>query len=327
MLLYDLTSTYFESAPPFPEGDQRQFGYSRDKRSDCVQVVIALVVTPEGFPLAYEVLAGNTSDKTTLPTFLKKIEAQYGKARRIWVMDRGIPTEQDLEAMRQQTDPPVQYVVGTPKGQLSKLEEELLKLSWQQARPSVRVKLLSQDQELFVLVNSQARVSKERAIRRRKLKKLWARLKELKEQRPSYEALLMKLGAAKAQAGRVWSVVELSLPKAPPTKKARQQRVGDFNFALKKDKLREVFQREGRYVLRTNLKESDPAKVWQFYLQLVEVEEAFKNLKGDLAIRPIFHQVETRIQAHIFVCFLAYCLQITLRHQLRAKAPGTELRS
>jgi len=326
VLLYDLTSTYFESAPPFPEGDQRQFGYSRDKRSDCVQVVIALVVTPEGFPLAYEVLAGNTSDKTTLPTFLKKIEAQYGKARRIWVMDRGIPTEQDLEAMRQQTDPPVQYVVGTPKGQLSKLEEELLKLSWQQARPSVRVKLLSQDQELFVLVNSQARVSKERAIRRRKLKKLWARLKELKEQRPSYEALLMKLGAAKAQAGRVWSVVELSLPKAPPTKKARQQRVGDFNFALKKDKLREVFQREGRYVLRTNLKESDPAKVWQFYLQLVEVEEAFKNLKGDLAIRPIFHQVETRIQAQIFVCFLAYCLQITLRHQLRAKAPGLTVR-
>jgi transposase len=326
VLLYDLTSTYFESDPPFPAGDPRQFGYSRDKRSDCVQVVIALVVTPEGFPLAYEVLPGNTSDKTTLPTFLKKIEAQYGKARRIWVMDRGIPTEPDLEAMRQQTDPPIQYVVGTPKGQLSKLEAPLLKLSWQEARPSVRVKLLSQDQELFVLVNSQARVSKERAIRRRKLKKLWARLKELKEQRPSYEALLMKLGAAKAEAGRVWSVVEVNLPKVPRTRKARQQRVADFQFALKQDKLREVFKREGRYLLRTNLKESDPAKVWQFYLQLVEVEEAFKNLKGDLAIRPIFHQIESRIEAHIFVCFLAYCLQVTLRHQLRAKAPGLTVR-
>ena len=326
VLLYDLTSTYFESDPPFPEGDPRQFGYSRDKRSDCVQVVIALVVTPEGFPLAYEVLPGNTSDKTTLPTFLKKIEAQYGKAQRIWVMDRGIPTEPDLEAMRQQTDPPIQYVVGTPKGQLSKLEAQLLKLAWQQARPSVRVKLLSQDQELFVLVNSQARVSKERAIRRRKLKKLWARLKELKEQRPSYQALLMKLGAAKAEAGRVWSVVEVNLPKVPRTRKARQQRVADFQFTLQKDKLREVFKREGRYLLRTNLKESDPAKVWQFYLQLVEVEEAFKNLKGDLALRPIFHQIQSRIQAHIFVCFLAYCLQVSLRHQLRAKAPGLTVR-
>jgi transposase len=326
VLLYDLTSTYFESDPPFPEGDKRRFGYSRDKRSDCVQVVIALVVTPEGFPLAYEVLAGNTSDKTTLPLFLKKIESQYGKARRVWVMDRGIPTEEDLGAMRQQTDPPIQYVVGTPKGQLSQLEAALLKLSWQQARPSVQVKLLAKEQELFVLVNSQARVSKERAIRRRKLKKLWARLKELKEQRPSYEALLMKLGAAKAEAGRVWSVVEVDLPKAPRTKKARQQRVEDFHFALKQDKLREVLKREGRYVLRTNLKESDPAKVWQFYLQLVEVEEAFKNLKGDLAIRPIFHQVQARIEAHIFVCFLAYCLHVTLRHQLRAKAPGLTVR-
>lgn len=326
VLLYDLTSTYFESDPPFPEGDKRRFGYSRDKRSDCVQVVIALVVTPEGFPLAYEVLAGNTSDKTTLPLFLKKIESQYGKARRVWVMDRGIPTEEDLAAMRQQTDPPVQYVVGTPKGQLSQLEADLLKLSWQEARPSVQVKLLSQEQELFVLVNSQARVSKERAIRRRKLKKLWARLKELKEQRPSYEALLMKLGAAKAEAGRVWSLVQVDLPKAPRTKKARQQRIADFSFALKKDKLRQTLKREGRYLLRTNLKESDPAKIWRFYLQLVEVEEAFKNLKGDLAIRPIFHQVQARIEAHILVCFLAYCLHVSLRHQLRAKAPGLTVR-
>src|SRR5438477_8296713 len=153
------------------------------------------------------------------------MEAQYGKARRVWVMDRGIPVEEILQQMRQATDPPIQYVVGTPKGQLSKLEEALLKLSWQQARPSVQVKLLSQEQELFVPVNSQARVSKERAIRRRKLKKLWARLKELKEQRPSYQALLMKLGAAKSEAGRVWSLVELTLPQAPRSRKARQQRI------------------------------------------------------------------------------------------------------
>ncbi len=177
-----------------------------------------------------------------------------------------------------------------------------------------------------MLVNSQARVSKERAIRRRKLKKLWARLKELKAQGPSYQMLLMKLGAAKAEAGRVWSLVELTLPKSPRSKKARQQRVAGFEFALKKDKLREVLKREGRYVLRTNLKESNPAKVWEFYLQLVEVEEAFKNLKGDLAIRPIFHQRQRRIEAHVFVCFLAYCVHVTLRHQLRAKAPGLTVR-
>jgi transposase len=326
VLLYDLTSTYFESDPPFAKGDKRQFGYSRDKRSDCVQVVIALVVTPEGFPLAYEVLAGNTSDRTTLKGFLEKIQSQYGKARRIWVMDRGIPTEEILQEMRQQTDPPIQYVVGTPKGKLSQLEAALLELPWQQVRPSVQVKLLAKEKELFVLVKSQARISKERAIRRRKLKTLWARLKELKEQRPSYETLLMKLGAAKAEAGRVWSLVEPKLPEAPRSKKARQQRVAGFEFALRKDNLRQVFKREGRYLLRTNLQESDGAKVWAFYLQLVEVEEAFKNVKGDLCIRPIFHQVERRIEAHIFVCFLAYCLHVTLGHQLRAKAPGLTVR-
>ena len=326
VLLYDLTSTYFESDPPFGPEDKRQFGYSRDKRFDCVQVMIALVVTPEGFPLAYEVLAGNTSDRTTLKRYLEKIQSQYGKARRIWVMDRGIPTEALLQEMRQQQDPPLQYIVGTPKGQLSKLEAELLKLSWQQARPSVQVKLLSREQELFILVNSQERVNKERAIRRRKLKALWARLKELKEQRPSYEALLMKLGAAKAAAGRVWSLVELTLPEIPRTKKARQQRVSGFDFALKEDQLRQLRQREGRYILRTNMPEKDATKVWEFYLQLVQVEEAFKNLKGDLAVRPIFHQLEGRIEAHIFVCFLAYCIHVTLGHQLRAKAPGLTVR-
>jgi hypothetical protein len=326
VLLYDLTSSYFESDPPFPAGDKRQFGYSRDKRSDCVQVVIALVVTPEGFPLAYEVMPGHTSDKTTLKGFLAKIQAQYGKARRIWAMDRGIPTEEILTEMRQQTDPPVQYVVGTPKGRLSQMEAALLKLPWQQARPSVQVKLLAQEEELFVLVRSRARVSKERAMRRRKLKALWARLKELKAQRPSGPTLLMKLGAAKAEAGRVWSLVKVTLPKESRAKQARPSRVTDFAFALKKDKLREVFKREGRYLLRTNLPERDPAKVWEFYLQLVEVEEAFKNLKGDLALRPFYHRLESRIEAHIFVCFLAYCVHVTLRQHLRACAPGLTVR-
>jgi hypothetical protein len=178
VLLYDLTSTYFESDPPFPENDKRKFGYSRDKRSDCVQVVIALVLTTEGFPLAYEVLPGNTSDKTTLRRFLQKIEAQYGQAQRIWIMDRGIPTEKVLEEMRA-AKPPISYLVGTPRACLGQLEGELLALDWQQAREGVEVKLLPRTGELYVLARSKDRVAKERAMRRRQLKKLWARLAAL----------------------------------------------------------------------------------------------------------------------------------------------------
>src|SRR5881396_3500159 len=177
VLLYDLTSTYFESAPPDDEADKRRHGYSRDKRSDCVQVVIALIVTPEGFPLGYEVLAGNTSDKTTLRDMLRKIEAQYGKANRIWVMDRGIPTEEVLAEMRA-ADPPVSYLVGTPKGRLNKLAKALLTRPWQVVRQGVDVKLLPLEQELYVFAQSHARIHKERAMRQRKLKWLWARLKE-----------------------------------------------------------------------------------------------------------------------------------------------------
>jgi hypothetical protein len=162
VLLYDLTSTYFESDPPKDPRDKRRFGYSRDKRSDCVQVVIALVVTPEGFPLAYEVLPGNTSDKTTLKEFLHKIESQYGKAERIWVMDRGIPTEEVLSEMRR-SDPLVYYLVGTPKGRLTQLEQQLLSLPWQAVRPGIKVKLLPQEQELYVLAESHDRINKERA--------------------------------------------------------------------------------------------------------------------------------------------------------------------
>src|SRR5271157_3610836 len=166
VLLYDLTSTYLESAPPFPEEDKRKFGYSRDKRPDCVQVVIALIVTPEGFPLAYEVLAGNTADQTTLRAFLQTIETQYGRARRIWVMDRGIPTEEVLDLMRQK-EPPVQYLVGTPKGRLTALEKLLVDQPWHLARPGVSVKLVPRDGELYVLAESTDRVAKERAMRRR----------------------------------------------------------------------------------------------------------------------------------------------------------------
>jgi hypothetical protein len=317
VLLYDLTSTYFEiNASDVAEGDKRRHGYSRDKRPDCPQVVIALVVTPDGLPLAYEVLPGNTADCTTLRMFLARIERQYGRARRVWVMDRGIPTEAVLAEMRG-SDPPVQYLVGTPKGRLSRLEKQLLAKPWQEARPGVSVKLLAEDDELYVYAESVERVSKERAMRRRQLKWLWKRLRELAAMAVRREEMLMKLGAARARAPTAWRLVDIEMDKAG----------AGFSYTLNRQKPRRIRQREGRYLLRTNLTENDPALLWQYYTQLVAVEEAFKNLKGDLAIRPIFHQEERRVEAHIFIAFLAYCLQVTLQRRLHALAPGLTARS
>src|SRR5271167_3086234 len=316
VLLYDLTSTYFEvNASDLPEGTKRRHGYSRDKRPDCPQVVIALVVTPDGLPLAYEVLPGNTADSKTLRTFLSKIERQYGKARRVWVMDRGVPTEAVLAEMRN-GDPPVQYLVGTPKGRLNRLEKHLLEKPWQDAREGVKVKLLAEDGELYVFAQSDDRVSKERAMRRRQLKWLWKRLRQIAAMEISREELLMNLGGARSKAPAAWRLVDVEIEKERPS----------FTFALNRKKLRTARRREGRYLLRTNLADNDPAQLWQYYVQLVAVEEAFRNLKGDLAIRPVFHQDEKRIEAHIFIAFLAYCMQITLTRRLHALAPGLTAR-
>ncbi len=316
VLLYDLTSTYFESAPPFPEGDKRQYGYSRDKRPDCVQVVIALVVTPEGFPLAYEVMAGNTTDKTTLRDFLAQIEKLYGKAQRVWVMDRGIPTEEVLAEMRT-SDPPVHYLVGTPKGRLGQYEAQLLEQPWQTVRAGVQVKLLAQEGELYVLAESKDRVGKERSMRRRQLKGLVKRLQELAQMELTRDQLLLKLGAAKNQFPAAWRLMSLQVPASE-----RGMNRPNFSFALRRDKLRQVRRREGRYLLRSNLSAQAPEKLWQFYIQLTQVEAAFKDLKDDLSLRPIFHSAEQRIEAHIFVSFLAYCLHVSLRACLRPLAPG-----
>jgi hypothetical protein len=317
VLLYDLTSTYFEiNASEVAEGDKRRHGYSRDKRPDCPQVVIALVVTTDGLPLAYEVLPGNTADCTTLRMFLARIERQYGRARRVWVMDRGIPTEAVLAEMRG-SDPPVQYLVGTPKGRLSRLEKQLLTKPWQKARAGVQVKLLAEDDELYVYAESVDRASKERAMRSRQLKWLWKRLRELAAMEIPREEMLMKLGAARSRAPTAWRLVDIEMDKESSM----------FVYTLNRQKLRRIRRREGRYLLRTNLTENDPALLWQYYTQLVAVEEAFKNLKGDRAIRPVFHQEERRIEAHIFIAFLAYCLQITLQRRLHALAPGLTARS
>lgn len=324
VLLYDLTSTYFESDPPFPEGDKRRHGYSRDHRSDCVQIVIALVITPEGFPLAYEVLPGNTIDNQTLRAFLGRIERQYGKARRIWLMDRGIPTEEVLDEMNR-SDPPTAYLVGTPKGRLTKLEADLSTRSWQQAREGVEVKLLKQDQETYVLARSRDRVAKERAMRRRRLRRLLNRLKELSTPslRPrTRDNLLKAIGAAEKEAGKDGRHVLVTVDEKPDGTGAFAVR-----YQLDRQRLRRSRRQEGSYLLRTNLVGKDPAELWNQYMRLVEVEEAFRNLKGDLGIRPIWHRDAQRIEAHVFVSFLAYCLQVSLKVRLERMAPGLTPRS
>ena len=315
VLLYDLTSTYFESDPPFD--DKRRFGYSRDKRSDCVQVVIALIVTPDGFPLAYEVMPGNTTDQTTLAGFLEQIEQQYGRSQRVWIMDRGIPTEATLAAMRA-GDAPVRYLVGTPKGRLTRLEQAFLAQTWQAVRPSVTVKLLAEEGELYILVRSAQRQLKERGMRRRRLKTLWQRLGELQQQANTRDQLLLKLGAAKQAAGRAWALVDIGVP-APGEAVTPET----FTVRLRRDRLHQARRREGRYLLRSNLTDEDPATLWHYYyMQLTEIEQAFKDLKHDLAIRPVFHQREARIEAHLFVSFIAYCLHVTLKNLARPHAPG-----
>jgi len=281
-----------------------------------------LVVTPDGMPLVYDVMAGNTSDKTTLRDFIEWIETQYGKAGRTWVMDRGIPTEEVLAEMRA-SETPIQYLVGTPRGRLGRLEQDFLTKPWTDVRNTVQVKLVEQDGELYVLARSGARRDKEQAMRRRRLKKLIKRLHELRQQKLTRDQLLIKLGAARKEAGpAAWRIIELQLPD-----KDQAVTPGTFGFKLNWPKLREARRREGSYLLRSNVTAGDPALLWAFYLQLVEVEQAFKELKGDLAIRPIYHQTDERIEAHIFIAFLAYCLQVTLKQRLRSLAPGLTPRS
>ncbi len=314
VLLYDLTSTYMEG-----EGEgipKAKHGYSRDHRGDCRQVVIALVVTPEGFPLAYEVMEGNTSDRTTLRGFLAKIEAQYGHARRVWVMDRGIPSEEVLEEMRA-AKREVFYLVGTPRGKIQQYEKQWLELPWQKVRESVEVKLFAEDGELYVLAKSEGRRSKERAIRRRKLVGLLRALRKLRRSAPARDQLLLRIGAAKKQAGRAFGFVSLRLPK-----EGEEVTRQTFTFQLDKEKLQKAELRDGHYLLRSNLVGENPEVLWQHYVQLTQIEAAFKTLKSELGLRPIYHQVEKRVEAHIFVAFLAYALSVTLKQRLAALAPG-----
>jgi transposase len=319
ILFYDLTSTYFEGeAEEIPKAKR---GYSRDHRPDCLQVVIALVITPEGFPLAYEVMDGNTSDRTTLRGFLEGIEKTYGKARRVWVMDRGIPTEALLAEMR---DPARQmfYLVGTPKGRVNQHEKKWLDLPWQQVRESVQVKLYEQEGELYVLAQSEGRQAKENAMRRRRLARLLRKLRVMRRSLPKRDQLLLRIGAAKKEAGRPFGFVTIRVPKADEAVTRET-----FTFAVDKEKLRKAELRDGHYLLRSNLTGEDPGVLWERYIQLTQIEAAFKALKSELGLRPIYHQLGHRVEAHILVAFLAYCLLVTLKNRLQALAPGLTARA
>jgi transposase len=315
-----LTSTYFEGSGA--EIPKAQHGYSRDGRPDCRQVIIALVVTTDGLPLAYEVFAGNTADRTTLKQFLAKIDGLYGPARRVWVMDRGIPTEQTLAQMREEG---IAYLVGTPRSLVGKLEKQLLDRPWERVHTGVEVKLLEQERELYVLARSSDRRNKEQAMRRRKLKRLIHGLNRLKRRTIGRDLLLKKVAVLQQQAGRVASCVKIREPKV-------NEPVNRQTFVCRLDRAawKTALQRDGCYILRGYLPWADvpehmekqaPA-LWAWYMQLVQVEEAFKILKADLNLRPIHHQVEKRVEAHILVAFLGYCLLVTLRMKLRTAAPG-----
>ena len=314
VLLYDLTSTYFEGE--MEQNAKARRGYSRDGRSDCLQLVIALVVTPDGFPLAYEVMNGNTSDRATLRGFLSEIETTYGKARRVWVMDRGIPSEAILQEMRE-PERQTFYLVGTPKGKINQHEKKWLELPWQKVRDSVDVKLYEHEGELYVLAKSEGRQAKEIAIRRKRLARLLRKLRAMRKSLPKRDQLLLRIGAAKKEAGRAFGFVKIRIPQ-----KDEAVTRETYSFQVDKVKLKRSQQRDGHYLLRSNLTGEDPAVLWSRYVQLTQIESVFRSLKSELGIRPIYHQLEHRADAHVLIAFLAYCLQVTLKHRLLIHAPG-----
>jgi transposase len=291
VLLYDLTSTYFEGE--MEQNPKARRGYSRDGRPDCLQLVIALVVTTDGFPLAYEVMNGNTSDRATLRAFLDDIEKTYGKAKRTWVMDRGIPSEAILKEMRE-PERETFYLVGTPKGKIHQHEKKWLDLPWQKVRDSVQVKLYQDGGELYVLAKSEGRQAKEIAIRRKRLARLLRKLRAMRKSLPKRDQLLLRIGAAKKEAGRAFGFVKIRLPQ---TGEAVTRET--FSFQTDKAKLKAAEQRDGHYLLRSNLTAENPAVLWTRYVQLTQIESVFRCLKSELSIRPIHHQLEHRADAHV----------------------------
>lgn len=313
VLLYDLTSTYFEGQAQ--DIQKARYGYSRDHRFDCKQVVLALIVTPEGFPVGYEIMEGNLLDKETLPQMVQKVEALYGQAQRVWLMDRGIPTEEQLEELRTNNSA-VKYLVGTPRARVKATRNQWEPQPWTQVRDTVEVKLFKEKDELYVVAKSDGRQQKEIAIRRKKLARLLWTLRGMRKE-TKRDRLLMRWGAAKSAAGRASGMVEVKLPL-----KDQEISAQTFSFRVKKEKLAEAELFDGHYLLRSNLSDKEPEWLWKLYMLLVQIEAVFRCFKNDLGIRPIYHQNDARVEAHIFVCFQAYCLWVTLQQRLRPLAPG-----
>ena len=311
VLLYDLTSTYFEGEAE--EVDKAQRGYSRDHRPDCKQIIIALVVTPEGFPLSYEVFAGNRADVTTLEEMLEAVERKHGRARRVWVFDRGIVSEENLERLRRRG---ASYLVGTPRAQLKAYERRLLEGDWQSVSCEVEVQLITEDiKETYVLARSRARAQKESAMRWRVVRGLMRDLIRLRRllrhgRLKDPAKVLLHLGRLKERYRQAWRYVKISIEDLC------------LSWRWDRDALRLATSRDGAYLLRTNLEGSDPVKLWTKYIQLTEVEAVFRALKSDLAIRPIWHFTPKRVEAHVMVAFLGYCLWVCLKHKLKASAPS-----
>ena len=320
VLLYDVTSTYFEG---LAQGNAlAQYGYSRDKRSDCKQVCIGLVVSKEGFPLGYEVLAGNRHDSTTVEEIVETVESKYGQANRIWVMDRGMVSEENIEFLREGHR---RYILGTPKAMLKRFEQELLKNDWQQVHEGLEVKICpSPDgQETFILCRSQDRRQKEQAMHERFEKRLEAGLKKLQA------SCLKRKHQVTVVAQRVGRLLERNSRGAGQFKvQVVQEADGRARLSWEKvETWRDWAQlSEGCYLLRSNITGWSGEDLWKAYIQLTEAEAAFRIHKSDLRIRPIWHQKEDRVKAHILVCFLAYVLWKTVGRTCHEKGLGDEPR-
>src|SRR5713101_9596195 len=313
VMLYDLTSTYVEGAAEANPMMRR--GYSRDHRPDCQQMVIALIVNSEGFPFSYETFDGNRADVSTMESILRMVERKYGKARRIWVMDRGIVSEENLAAIRKRGG---QYLVGTPRSQMKRFEAELLQDEWRQVRPDVEVKQIAipQGEETYILCRTAGRREKEKAIRKRFSLGMERALEALEKSiargrlKDRYK-MERRLGRIQARHPQVNDLFEVTLRETPAGVRLR--------WEMKKD--REAWRdlREGAYMLRTNLQADSAEQMWSMYMQLTEAEASFRALKSELSIRPLFHQKEERVKAHVLVAFLGYALWVTLKHLLQRR--------
>lgn len=320
-LFYDITSTYFEGAAG--SNPQAKRGYSRDSRPDCVQVCIGVVATKEGLPVAFEIFDGNRSDVTTPPDMIKAMEAKYGKANRVWVMDRGMVSEKNLEFMRTSS---ARYLVGTPKSLLKKFERSLMEKDWEEVQPGIEVKLCpSPDgtEETFVLCRSFGRKEKENAMLNRFAARLEGKLAKMAER--ATQGTLKDRQKAERQIGRL---LERNSRAASLFTITAAEKDGRLFIDIKKneERYKRALETGGNYILRTNWKESDPKTLWSTYIQLTEVEDAFHAAKQDLGMRPIFHQKKERTQAHILVCFLALALWRTLQQWMKASGLGSSPR-